>query len=149
MQEHVGHSPALFIFVLDSVAATEHWLTHVADVWPPERTILLVDWPATETEAVSPLLKRSAREFMLLVLGNKHGIAEQCPYDGFAPAVIDAIAAKVGTALISSTRMGVPGAGVPASPGDRGPGDAAPFTSALSSHSPSPVLSPPATPTSA
>lgn len=95
-------NPAVFVFVLDCPRAAEAWLNHLSDFWPTERSVLLVDWDATDVDATTPRLHRSLRSFMLLTLGAKNGISPMCPYEGFAHAVIDAIASKVGKALVAS-----------------------------------------------
>lgn len=95
-------NPAVFVFVLDCPRAAEAWVSHLSDFWPTERSVLLVDWDATDVDATTPRLRRSLRSFMLLTLGSKNGISPMCPYEGFAHAVIDAIASKVGKALVAS-----------------------------------------------
>lgn len=94
-------APCVVVFVLESERAVDQWLATVADTWPADQTVLVVDWDASGSPSRSPS-GSTMRDFMLLVTGSKNGVSPLSPYAGFAHAVVDAIGAKVGRAFLSA-----------------------------------------------
>lgn len=88
----------IYVFVLTDEAAALLWLQRVRFLVPPQQTVLVAAPGLFGVEGEGA----SLGDFLLIVLGRDedNGIAKDAPYDGFASAVIDACAARVGAALL-------------------------------------------------
>lgn len=94
---------SLSVFMLDSPEATRGWIALMrrnAAAWPTTHTVLVA------TEAVlgdSELCKppTNLRDFLCIVTGTKHGVADGSPYPSLAKALMDCLARKVSAVVVS------------------------------------------------
>ena len=99
-EEQLARATAtLFVFVLPTLAAARAWQERWAHAAPPERSVLIV----------SEGVMRGAeyvRKFMLVLLGDSHGLSPMSSYagEGLAVAVLDALGAKIGPAFLNRER---------------------------------------------
>ena len=92
-------SATLFVFVLPTLEAARAWAARWSHAVPTERSVLVV----------SEGVMRGAdyvRKFMLILVGDSHGLSPMSSYagEGLAVAVLDALGAKIGPAFLNRER---------------------------------------------
>jgi len=89
----------LFVFVLPTLEAAGAWAARWSAAVPTERSVLIVSEGVMQGADY-------VRKFMLILVGDSHGLSPMSSYagEGLAVAVLDALGAKIGPAFLNRER---------------------------------------------